>query len=86
MCISMCYRDTRNIRRMHTAVKLNEAIRERSEHAALLILNLPVPPKNDEGLENCILYCTVVVLVLWALNRRKYSILCPFNHVNQNVL
>jgi len=34
-----------NVRRMHTAVKLNEAIVSRSHDAKLVILNLPGPPK-----------------------------------------
>jgi len=35
-----------NVRRMHTAVKLNEAIVSRSHDAKLVILNLPGPPKT----------------------------------------
>ena len=34
-----------NVRRMHTAVKLNEAIVSKSHDAKLVILNLPGPPK-----------------------------------------
>ena len=34
-----------NVRRMHTAVKLNEAIVAKSHEAKLVILNLPGPPK-----------------------------------------
>jgi len=34
-----------NVRRMHTAVKLNEAIVAKSHDAKLVILNLPGPPK-----------------------------------------
>ena len=34
-----------NVRRMHTAVKLNEAIVNKSHEAKLVILNLPSPPK-----------------------------------------
>jgi hypothetical protein len=44
--------DDRNVRRMHTAVRLNEVIRERSSEAKLIILNLPGPPKNETGEEN----------------------------------
>ena len=38
---------------MHTAVRLNEAIQERSKQAQLVILNLPRPPKREAGGENC---------------------------------
>lgn len=34
-----------NVRRMHTAVKLNEVIVAKSHDAKLVILNLPGPPK-----------------------------------------
>ena len=47
--------DNRNVRRMHTAVRLNEVIVEKSHQAALVILNLPGPPKHESGEENCIL-------------------------------
>ena len=40
------YRENANVRRMHTAVKLNEAIVSRSHDAKLVILNLPGPPKT----------------------------------------
>jgi len=36
-----------NVRRMHTAVKLNEVIVERSHKAQLVVLNLPGPPKGS---------------------------------------
>merc|ERR550534_3198633 len=36
-----------NVRRMHTAVKLNEIIVERSHKAQLVVLNLPGPPKGS---------------------------------------
>lgn len=52
-CISC--RDQSNVRRMHTAVKLNEVIVTRSHDARLVLLNMPGPPKNSEGDENCIL-------------------------------
>ena len=38
-------RESSNVRRMHTAVKLNEAIVNKSHEAKLVILNLPSPPK-----------------------------------------
>uniref|UniRef100_A0A8C5SHC0 Solute carrier family 12 member 4 n=1 Tax=Laticauda laticaudata TaxID=8630 RepID=A0A8C5SHC0_LATLA len=41
-----------NVRRMHTAVKLNEVIINRSHDARLVLLNMPGPPKNTEGDEN----------------------------------
>ena len=34
------------MRRMHTAVRLNEAIVNKSHEAKLVILNLPSPPKH----------------------------------------
>lgn len=43
------------MKRMHTAVRLNQTIRERSQEARLVIVNLPGPPKHESGEENCIL-------------------------------
>lgn len=42
---------------MHTAVKLNEVIVNRSHEAQLVILNLPGPPKDTkmERESNCML-------------------------------
>ena len=37
--------ENQNVRRMHTAVKLNEEIVAKSHDAKLVILNLPGPPK-----------------------------------------
>lgn len=43
------------MRRMHTAVKLNEVIVNRSHNAQLVILNLPGPPRDTrlERESNC---------------------------------
>ena len=35
-----------NVKRMHNAVKLNEVVLSKSHAAALVILNLPTPPKG----------------------------------------
>uniref|UniRef100_A0A3P8R0K3 Solute carrier family 12 member 6 n=1 Tax=Astatotilapia calliptera TaxID=8154 RepID=A0A3P8R0K3_ASTCA len=45
-------RDHSNVRRMHTAVKLNEVIVNRSHDARIVLLNMPGPPRNTEGDEN----------------------------------
>uniref|UniRef100_A0A8D0H6Y4 Uncharacterized protein n=1 Tax=Sphenodon punctatus TaxID=8508 RepID=A0A8D0H6Y4_SPHPU len=55
-----------NVRRMHTAVKLNGVVLNKSQHAQLVLLNMPGPPKNRQGDENCILGCIV------------YTLLCSF--------
>lgn len=49
------YSDEDNVRRMHTAVKLNEVIVNKSHDAQLVILNLPGPPKDTriERESNC---------------------------------
>uniref|UniRef100_A0A3Q3J6B1 Solute carrier family 12 member 6 n=1 Tax=Monopterus albus TaxID=43700 RepID=A0A3Q3J6B1_MONAL len=44
--------DHSNVRRMHTAVKLNEVIVNKSHDARLVLLNMPGPPRNLEGDEN----------------------------------
>ncbi|XP_049826721.1 solute carrier family 12 member 4 isoform X2 [Aethina tumida] len=41
--------DEGNVRRMHTAVKLNEVIVSRSHDAQLVVLNLPGPPKDTKA-------------------------------------
>lgn len=57
MCVvSPPCRDHSNVRRMHTAVKLNEVIVNKSHDARLVLLNMPGPPRNAQGDENCILY------------------------------
>lgn len=40
---------------MHTALRLNEVIVKKSKEAKLVLLNMPGPPKNRMGNENCIL-------------------------------
>ncbi|CAB1341175.1 unnamed protein product, partial [Coregonus sp. 'balchen'] len=40
-----------NVRRMHTAVKLNEVVVNRSQGAHLVLLNMPGPPKNRGDME-----------------------------------
>ncbi|KAM3841506.1 solute carrier family 12 member 5 isoform 1-T1 [Vipera latastei] len=41
-----------NVRRMHTAIRLNEAIVRKSQEAKLVLLNMPGPPRNRKGDEN----------------------------------
>ncbi|CAO2577724.1 Solute carrier family 12 member 5 [Lemmus lemmus] len=41
-----------NVRRMHTAVRLNEVIVNKSRDAKLVLLNMPGPPRNRNGDEN----------------------------------
>lgn len=48
-------RNQSNVRRMHTALRLNEVILKKSSEAKLVLLNMPGPPRNRTGDENCIL-------------------------------
>ncbi|XP_064611354.1 solute carrier family 12 member 4-like isoform X2 [Liolophura sinensis] len=50
----------RNVRRMHTAVRLNETIVDKSHSAHLVILNMPAPPKSEAGEENYMEYLEVL--------------------------
>lgn len=49
------HRNQSNVRRMHTALRLNGEIVKKSGEAKLVLLNMPGPPKNRTGDENCIL-------------------------------
>ncbi|XP_072169612.1 solute carrier family 12 member 4-like [Diadema setosum] len=49
-----------NVRRMHTAVRLNEVIVEKSHDAHLVILNLPGPPKHAYAEQNYMEYLEVL--------------------------
>lgn len=61
--------DAENVRRMHTAVKLNEVIVQRSRDAQLVVLNLPTPPKmtRQSGGSNCKCHCSFKFTVFNAL-------------------
>lgn len=50
-----------NVRRMHTAVKLNEAVVKKSQGAQLVLLNMPGPPKNKGGDENYMEFLEVLM-------------------------
>lgn len=52
-------RNQSNVRRMHTALRLNEVILKKSSEAKLVLLNMPGPPRNRTGDENCILHWMV---------------------------
>jgi len=41
--------------RMHTAVELNQAIKEHSSDAQIIIVNFPAPPSKLSAEENCFL-------------------------------
>ncbi|KAL7831953.1 hypothetical protein AOLI_G00295010 [Acnodon oligacanthus] len=50
-----------NVRRMHTAVKLNEVVVNKSQGAHLVLLNMPGPPKNKDGDENYMEFLEVLI-------------------------
>uniref|UniRef100_A0A672FCD4 Solute carrier family 12 member 5a n=1 Tax=Salarias fasciatus TaxID=181472 RepID=A0A672FCD4_SALFA len=55
-----------NVRRMHTALRLNEVIVKKSSEAKLVLLNMPGPPKNRTGDEN---YMEFLEVLTEGLNR-----------------
>ncbi|XP_067171067.1 solute carrier family 12 member 6-like [Apteryx mantelli] len=50
----------RNVRRMHTAVRLNEAMVARSQGARLVLLNLPPPPRRPRAHDNYLEFVEVL--------------------------
>ncbi|XP_028987423.1 solute carrier family 12 member 7-like isoform X2 [Betta splendens] len=50
-----------NVRRMHTAVKLNEVVVKKSCESHLVLLNMPGPPKNKKGDENYMEFLEVLM-------------------------
>ncbi|XP_077424027.1 solute carrier family 12 member 5b isoform X1 [Vanacampus margaritifer] len=55
-----------DLRRMHTALRLNEVITKKSKEAKLVLLNMPGPPKNRTGEEN---YMEFLEVLTEGLNR-----------------
>ncbi|XP_037539756.1 solute carrier family 12 member 5 [Nematolebias whitei] len=55
-----------DVRRMHTAMRLNEVIKKKSKEAKLVLLNMPGPPKNRVGDEN---YMEFLEVLTEGLNR-----------------
>ncbi|XP_058420387.1 solute carrier family 12 member 7 isoform X2 [Diceros bicornis minor] len=55
-----------NVRRMHTAVKLNGVLLTKSQDAQLVLLNMPGPPKSRQGDEN---YMEFLEVLTEGLNR-----------------
>ncbi|XP_068078180.1 solute carrier family 12 member 5 isoform X4 [Danio rerio] len=55
-----------NVRRMHTALRLNEVIIKKSQEAKLVLLNMPGPPRNRSGDEN---YMEFMEVLTEGLNR-----------------
>ncbi|XP_069898216.1 solute carrier family 12 member 7 isoform X1 [Dipodomys merriami] len=58
--------DQSNVRRMHTAVRLNGVVLSKSQDAQLVLLNMPGPPKNRQGDEN---YMEFLEVLTEGLNR-----------------
>uniref|UniRef100_A0A667YDT2 Solute carrier family 12 member 5b n=1 Tax=Myripristis murdjan TaxID=586833 RepID=A0A667YDT2_9TELE len=55
-----------NVRRMNTALRLNEVITKKSKEAKLVLLNMPGPPRNRMGDEN---YMEFLEVLTEGLNR-----------------
>uniref|UniRef100_A0A665TAJ6 Solute carrier family 12 member 5b n=1 Tax=Echeneis naucrates TaxID=173247 RepID=A0A665TAJ6_ECHNA len=55
-----------DVRRMHTALRLNEVITKKSKEAKLVLLNMPGPPRNRVGIEN---YMEFLEVLTEGLNR-----------------
>ncbi|XP_076470476.1 solute carrier family 12 member 4-like [Babylonia areolata] len=51
----------KNMRKMHTAVRLNEKLRERSANADLIILNMPTIPENPLSQANYMHFMEILV-------------------------
>ncbi|XP_071973870.1 solute carrier family 12 member 4 isoform X3 [Engystomops pustulosus] len=78
-----------NVRRMHTAVKLNEVIITKSHDAKLVLLNMPGPPKNTGGDENCILLHPVIYhykTIILFLEIQFGATTCFFRHLQSSNL
>ncbi|KAM9720228.1 solute carrier family 12 member 7-like isoform 1-T1 [Menidia menidia] len=50
-----------NVRRMHTAVKLNEVVVKKSHNSQLVLLNMPGPPNSKKGDENYMEFLEVLM-------------------------
>uniref|UniRef100_A0A6Q2XP29 Solute carrier family 12 member 7a n=1 Tax=Esox lucius TaxID=8010 RepID=A0A6Q2XP29_ESOLU len=59
--LNLFCRNQSNVRRMHTAVKLNEVVVNKSQGAQLVLLNMPGPPKNKGGDENYMEFLEVLM-------------------------
>lgn len=58
---------------MHTALRLNEVIMKKSKEAKLVLLNMPGPPKNRVGNENCILDCSNCTVAIFYLRAGEWE-------------
>uniref|UniRef100_A0A914BUW3 Solute carrier family 12 member 6 n=1 Tax=Acrobeloides nanus TaxID=290746 RepID=A0A914BUW3_9BILA len=52
--------DRKKVHKMHTAIRLNEIILENSSDSQLVLLNLPKPPRNKEGVDDYFHYLEVL--------------------------